>query len=266
MIIRGVAHIHSHYSYDGRESLPALKSLLMKDGIRFALMAEHVDELIPERAHAFLEECAALSDGNFLFIPGFEVPYLGTHVLALGVHDYSFSGSDVKSSLNRWRDQGAFIVLAHPHRNDFCTDNFMEGVIHGVEVWNSQYDGKRAPRPRARALLRRLRTGAAPPYAFASLDLHRTAHVGGPYLAVEATGSSEREIIDSLRSGNFTIQRGATVIGPNGALVAGNRVLLFATGSISIGIIWLMKKISTIARSFGIKSGGKLASSIRKII
>ena len=82
MEVKGILHCHSTYSYDAKLSLPELKKLLQKKGLSFACMTEHTDELTKERAVAFVEECRSLSDGSFIFIPGFEVPYKHAHILS----------------------------------------------------------------------------------------------------------------------------------------------------------------------------------------
>ena len=83
MKIKGALHIHSDYSYDAKMTLVELKDLFVNNGLSFALMTEHTDEMCKERAERFINECRHLSDDTFVFVPGFEVPYKSTHVCPL---------------------------------------------------------------------------------------------------------------------------------------------------------------------------------------
>ena len=68
--VTGVLHVHSTYSYDGKESLLSLRNFLVEKGISFCCLTEHTDYLTLEEAQRFAQECRALSTGTFLFIPG----------------------------------------------------------------------------------------------------------------------------------------------------------------------------------------------------
>ena len=250
MKVKGVCHVHSRYSYDGKHTLEELRELFTARGISFALMSEHTDHLTPESAELFLRECEALSDSDFLFIPGFEVPYLGNHVLALAASRYP-SSFDASEMLKEFHAQGALLVLAHPHRNNFQTDTFLKNNLLGIEVWNSQYDGIHAPRSQAMQLFRGL--GKEERYAFGSIDFHRSEHVGGPCLISEIPILRREAVVESIRDGAYVISRGPVTVNSRGEVLEGNPFLISIAGYLLPGIISALKKISSFFAIVGIK-------------
>lgn len=220
MELRGIIHAHSRYSYDAKESLADLKTAFAAAGLRFACMTEHTDGLSLQSAEAFIRECHELSDDNFLFIPGFEMPYLGTHILLLGAETFPFREHDLRGSLASFTEAGALAVIAHPHRNGFHTDDFMLKHCAAAEVWNSQYDGKRYPRPGALSLLARLRRGKPGMKALAGIDLHRMSHFGGPSLRLNAERVDRDGVIAVLRQGDYVIEGRNSRIASDGTLLS----------------------------------------------
>ena len=59
MSLRGVAHVHSTYSYDGCHRLADLAAFFRAERLDFVLMSEHNRGLTDERVAAFVAECAA---------------------------------------------------------------------------------------------------------------------------------------------------------------------------------------------------------------
>ena len=70
---RGVAHVHSTYSFDGRLTLDELAVSFKARGIQFVLMSEHVESLDPEKLGSFISDCKQNSDESLLLIPGIEI-------------------------------------------------------------------------------------------------------------------------------------------------------------------------------------------------
>jgi hypothetical protein len=262
-MIRIVSHLHSTYSYDGHESLADIKLALIERGISVACMTEHVDELTPEKAREFIAQCQALSDVSFLFIPGFEMPYLGTHILVIGAHRYTWDADNAQQSLSEWIDNGAIAVVAHPHRNDFQFDTFMRESTIGMEVWNSQYDGKYAPRPRALSTFTQLRSAQPTYHAFAGIDLHRLEHLGGPEIIMESS-LEEKSILSALKNGNYHIQGSSVRIGSD-AKIAVNSFGLWVIGMGSVIAITIGKGISRMLRKSGLGSSVVIKNLRRRV-
>lgn len=212
-------------------------------------MAEHTDELDTRSAEQFIEDCRSLSDSSFLFIPGFEVPYLGTHVLALGAQ--TFQSGTSEEVLQRWQREGAQLVLAHPHRNNFRVDSFLKNQLNGVEIWNSQYDGVHVPRSRARRLFNDLQREGL--FAFASIDLHRDSHVHGPRLVVDIPELQEAEVTDAIKRGAFTISRGNLTLNATGVVVTGTPWKVAMLGHLVPQVVGVLKACSSFLAKLGIR-------------
>lgn len=236
MQLQGVIHVHSTHSYDGKLSLAELKTLFQSQGLQFACMTEHTDYLSHEFAQAFVEECAALSDESFVFVPGFEVPYKDSHILHIGTTDFIAPTADAVQ-LHAWRAATPLVILAHPVRNKFIVDETVAAVIDGVEVWNQQYDGKATPRAASVRLLESLRADKKL-LATGGLDLHREEHFGSPQVQLEAAALNVASIVDALKAGAFTFgtqQHQYRATGPITLSVAARATSRLVTGVIRIG-------------------------------
>lgn len=205
MEIQGLLHCHSSYSYDAKLSLRELRELCIQNGIHFACMTEHTDELTKERAEEFVRECEALSDESFRFIPGFEVPYKNAHILMIGAREFVVNYAPTLPVLDEWIKKAQFVVLAHPVRNKFIAEDALAERLDGIEVWNQQYEGKRVPRPRSIRLFETLRKRKSTLVATGGIDLHRDEHMGSPVVTLSVDAPNEAAIIEKLKLGIFAV-------------------------------------------------------------
>jgi len=262
MRLTGVLHMHSTHSYDGKVSLATLKELLMAEGISFACMSEHTDELTPEGADAFVAECAALSDTQFCFIPGFEVPYKDAHILMLGCTEFYGQVADA-AQLRAWREAAQLTLLAHPVRNRFLLDEPMRDVIDGVEIWNQQYDGKRAPRQRAYDLLAKLRTERTGLIATGGLDLHRPEHLTFPRVTLEASSCTQSALMKELQRGRFTFGNTHYTVPAKGEWARAGTLSVRMQSACSICVIGLGKRMNRALAALGLSFPKWLTRAIR---
>jgi hypothetical protein len=279
MELKGILHAHSKYSYDAKLTLSEIKALCLRNNVRFVCMTEHVDELTEVEAHAFVAECEKLSDEQFLFIPGFEVPYkvnvedrasdLGhNHAHILMISERGFYGNyapDIEV-LKKWTVGAGFVVLAHPVRNQFLVDDGLLGEIDALEVWNQQYEGKRVPRTRSLVLLDELRTKKQELLATGGVDFHRTEHFGAPFISLQVETFSELAILEKLNIGAYTVSSPyATFFGtiPN---INEQKATHQFQSAFSVSVIMLGKFVNKILAKFGIKLPKFLKQTIRKSI
>ena len=265
MEVVGMLHCHSTHSYDAKLSLRELKELFQKHGVQFVCMTEHADDLTKERTAAFVRECDALSDDTFRFIPGFEVPYRKeTHVLMIGMREFFGSYAPDSDALRVWTRRAPFVVLAHPVRNRFKVDEGLLGQLHGLEVWNQQYDGKRVPRVRSLKLFQRLKKKRRELVATGGIDFHRSEHMGAPLTHLDVDALTEDAILEKLKLGAFTIVgTHALMYGscPNSAeLITKHR----CESHFSVSIIALGKTVNWILAIVGISLPKSLKERIRK--
>lgn len=203
MEVKGVVHVHSAYSYDGKESLLSLRDFLVSKGVSFCCVTEHTDYLTIEQAQLFVQECKALSGSQFMFIPGFEVPYSTAHILLIGTEVFLAQKADA-TTLRTWSDKSVLTILAHPVRNKFKLDSVMEEVIDGIEVWNQQYEGKLVPRQHSVRLFREYQKKNTSLLATGGLDFHRKEHFGSPVYTLDIERITSESILKALKNGEYT--------------------------------------------------------------
>ena len=270
MEIKGILHCHSTYSYDAKMTLAEIKALFVSQGIQFVCMTEHTDELTKERAMEFVKECEALSDNNFLFIPGFEVPYrvLGehAHVLIIGMRSFYEQYAPTIDVLKQWTNEASFVVLAHPVRNAFKVDDGLLAEMHALEVWNQQYEGKRVPRTRSLKLFQKLKEKKPLLVAVGGVDFHRKEHSGAPYVTLSVDTLSESVILEKLKNGAFTINSPQALM--YGSLPDADEIIkkYRFQSHLSVFVIILGKTTNAFFAKFGIKLPKSLKQTIRRYI
>ncbi|MCK5591922.1 MAG: PHP domain-containing protein [Candidatus Pacebacteria bacterium] len=264
MIIKGACHLHSKYSYDGKLSLSQIKDLFSKKGLSFVCMTEHTNDLTEEKAQEFIKECRELSDEEFIFIPGFEVSYGGAHLLMIG-SDKFISQHVKEADLLKWLEDTEFVVLAHPHKNNYKINKNLKRMINGLEVWNSQYDGKFAPRFRSFIFLKKLQRENNI-RAFAGLDFHKEEHFGNPIVFVDVKTLSKIEILNAFKSGNYTFGKDKIVFSSRGDIQQGNLNKLFIQSFLSINFICFSKWINKNFVKMGLSIPKNLKKKIRSKI
>lgn len=240
--INGYLHLHSSHSYDGKLSLPEIKEKCLALGMSFVAMAEHTDGLKSVDVQSAADECRALSDSNFVFIPGFELPYKDCHVLLLGAIDVRLDLPPLET-IKLAKQQGAFVALAHPHRNHYQIDPELMALLDGIEIWNQQYDGKRYPRIQALELFEKSLTQKTSLLAMAGLDLHRASHFGNPHIRLEVVELSEKEMLDQIKVGNYSMMSQAISLPSRPKLIGWQRLKVSFMSRLSCLAIALGKSV-----------------------
>lgn len=259
----GLVHLHSTHSYDGKLSLSEIHDLAVRDGISFVCMTEHTEGMNEEQMQRFIDECRSVSDDRVVFIPGFEITNGNSHTLAIGVTSPVQIGIPIEM-MKKAKADGAWIVLAHPHRNQFEIQDAHLAVIDGVEIWNGQYDGKHVPRTAAVSYLSFLRRTLPKLLASAGLDLHRTSHWGGPQIHLQAESRDVSSIVTGLKMGKFEIVRGSVHIPCDRPMPTIQRMTYAVSSSIRVGLIRVGKWISSTASHAGLQLPKTLKENIRR--
>ncbi len=216
-MLKGALHIHSTYS-DGEFTLGELRDVYLADGCRFACVADHADWFDDARLDAYVQECAALSDDRFLFIAGLEFPCAERmHVVGYGATRLvaAMAPSDVIAHIEAC---GGVSVIAHPRDAHFEWIAGFALLPQGVEVWNSKYDGRYAPRPGTFELVRRLQGRRPDLRAFYAQDLHWKTQYRGLIVHVDARTLSRDAVLGALSHGLFHGEKDGTHLPSDGAL------------------------------------------------
>lgn len=216
---RGLFHVHSVFS-DGEESLERLVAIFRESGMSFAAVSDHAEVFDNGRMEQYVRLCESLSDTGFLVIPGLEFALHGgdIHILGYGI-TRRVRFTSMEQLVDGIHDEGGIAVLAHPPAGSTNMIGPIKTKLDGIEVWNGRYDGLHAPRAGSFQLLRRVRQQNGKAAAYCGVDLHKLNQTRKLlYADVEADVLSQSAIMNSLRSGWFTLHGGNIAIPSSGDL------------------------------------------------
>ncbi len=202
MILRGIAHVHSRYSYDGCHDLAEIAAFARGRELEFVLMSEHNRTLTDASMAAFVAECDALTDRTgVLMVPGIECEATPDYVHVLGYGARALvTDRAIDGIVTGLRAAGAFPVLAHPiYKNALGQlERAILDRLDGFEIWNGKADGGAYPSDEAiRRLVELRRTGSALA-PMAGADLHRLEAYPGITLEVTCAARTAPEILGAL--------------------------------------------------------------------
>jgi hypothetical protein len=201
-MLKGALHIHSTYS-DGEFTLGELREVYLSDGCRFACVTDHAEWFDEGRLESYTHECAALSDDRFQFIAGLEFPcFERMHIVGYGVTRL-IDALDPPVVIGHIEACGGVSVIAHPRNAHFEWIDRFDVLPQGVEVWNSKYDGRYAPRPGTFGLVRRLQARRPDLRAFYGQDLHWKTQYRGLIVQIDADAPTRDAVLGALRQGLF---------------------------------------------------------------
>ena len=216
-MFRGALHVHSTYS-DGEFTLSELRTTLLKDGCRFACVTDHAEWFTEPDLRRYLAECDELSDGAFAFVPGLEYECENRlHVVGYGSTALCPS-IDPQEVIAHVEAAGGVSVIAHPKTELFEWIATFDRLPMGLEVWNSKYDGRYAPRPETFGLFHRLGARRSGIKAFYGQDLHWRHQYRGLQVEVECPEATRASILHALRAGDFRGCKQDLVLPSSGAV------------------------------------------------
>jgi len=205
---RGIAHVHSRYSHDGKSTIEDYLHFARRAGLSFVLFAEHFNGFSARKLEQYVEECQSYSSEELLLVPGMEFEPTdcgGIHILGFGVRHY-LPNSDLKSILHGIREGGGISVLAHPSRTSSHFPQEHIGALDGVEVWNAAYDSRYLPHYRNLLLYRQMKGVNGRLLALGGLDMHSVEQFRGVVIETDRRTSSSRNLLGILKSGAFEIK------------------------------------------------------------
>src|SRR5215469_12113339 len=140
---RGVAHVHSTYSFDGRLTIEEIAAFFEARGVAFVLMSEHVESLDPGKVRGLLADCEKHSTASLLLIPGIEIDALNALFYNVPAAEKWTDNEDLAKQL---ACGGALVAVSHPVKiRDVPRIDPL--LIEAVEIWNGRHDGKIALDP-----------------------------------------------------------------------------------------------------------------------
>jgi PHP domain len=216
--ISGIIHVHTKYSRDGEMDLEGLALAFRRDGHQFICLTEHAEDLGTEKMADLAERCRTLSDDDFCVIPGLEFDSAeGLHILGLGLSDY-VRGRSAAEIIAAVHALGGLVILAHPKPG---AELLLTGSLElpdGVELWNTKYDTRYAPRLHRFSVLRRLRALKPDVWGYCSPDFHWKNQYRKVSVRIWVDRIAQKPILNALKAGQFACAVGHQVLQPQGTL------------------------------------------------
>ena len=203
---RGVAHVHSTYSFDGRLTLDELAAFFRAREIHFVLMSEHVESLDQEKIGSFICDCNRQSDDSFLLVPGIEIDDLNALF-----YDAQPVGpwKDYADLARQLIQGGALAAVSHPVKVKEDVPALTASLVEAVEIWNSRHDGKMAPDERIiqfwGSLRRRLNRPLLP---LCGIDFHGKEDFVHLAFEVECENLDRKSVMAAIRAERYRIALG----------------------------------------------------------
>jgi hypothetical protein len=259
----GALHLHSTYS-DGEFTLPELREVLRSAGCRFACVTDHADYFDEVLLQRYVDECLTLSDEGFRFIPGLEYPCeQRLHIVGYGATKLTAS-SDPCEVIEHIESAGGIAVVAHPQDALFDWIASLDRVPQGLEVWNSKYDGRYAPRASTFDLLRRLHERRPDCRAFYGQDLHWRKQYRGLMTEVRCEDNSPSSVLPALAAGAFVGVK-ETLRLPSDGAVSQEWLMRSQRGrQMSVRLRQLLKRGKAIADRVGIRIPAAVKAQARR--
>jgi hypothetical protein len=216
-MIKAALHVHSTYS-DGEFTMPELREKYLRAGCALVAMSDHADAFDEEMLRSYIAECERLSDARLTFLAGLEFGCVQRiHILGYGVTAL-IDSDDPATVIAHIHDHGGVAVVAHPPTALF---GFLEQPVQsadGVEVWNSKYDSRYAPRPETFDYVRGQQRPDGRPFGFYGQDLHWRKQFAELFTRVDAPDTTRAAVLDALVSGRFTGTTGEISLGSDATL------------------------------------------------
>lgn len=201
-LTKGIFHVHTTYSYDGKISLEKLKEWCITHNVKIVFLTEHAESLNRKLWKKYEDECNKLSDNDVLLIPGLEVSCKDNHILLINPHEFYISNSS-SEVIEFAKKNGITTVIAHVSPNSTIND------VNLVEVWNKKYHGI-APLLRNIVWFKKSIKSGKLFYALGGNDAHKLSDLKRAIYLVfpkqnlsKINEKSRDEIITLLRNGVF---------------------------------------------------------------
>lgn len=263
-MLKGALHVHSVYS-DGELTLPELRQTLLEEGCAFAFVADHAEYFDEAGLDEYLRELDRLSDGSFTFVPGLEYGCeRRLHIAGYGAR-FLLATDDPQEVIRALEERQAIPVIAHPKGELFPWIESFERLPAGLEVWNSKYDGRYAPRAESFALLARLQIRRPDLRAFYGQDLHWRHQYRGLLVEVAAVSNTAGHLIDAVRAGGFSALVHGMRLPSSGALRADRLASFGRAHRRSDRVRHLIRATKRITDRIGIRIPPGLKSQARRI-
>jgi hypothetical protein len=264
LMLKGALHVHSTYS-DGEFTLAELRRVFLSEECKFVCMSDHAEYFDEAKVKAYRDECQSLSDDSFVLVPGLEYRCeRQMHILGYGA-TAPINSDDPQTVIANIDSQGAVSVIAHPKEEFFEWIESFKKLPQGIEVWNTKYDGRYAPRPGTFATLQRLRERQPHMHAFYGQDLHWKKQFRGLFVELDCGAAEPLQIVRALADGKYGGQRGELSLPSSGVLPRDVLARFQSTHNKSQSRWQFMKRGKETLDRMGIKVPDSLKAQLRRM-
>ncbi|RLF34858.1 MAG: hypothetical protein DRM99_05745 [Thermoplasmata archaeon] len=241
LFIKGIFHVHTNYSYDGKITLKELRNWCIKNNIRIVFLAEHAESFNKKMWKMYVEECERLSNKKIILVPGIEIPCKDDHIILIDPKKFFFSRLS-KNVIRFAKKENVLTILAHVSEKTSEPRD-----VDLVELWNRKYHGNTLLLSNLVWFKRAIKS--KPFYAIGGNDIHKFRDLKNViYLAFEKRFFDKEEDVKKLK-------RKVIALLKNGKFYSYNkRAVLTAGGNVEGIKAWVA--CNTIFRSI-IKPFGK---------
>jgi hypothetical protein len=262
-MLLGAIHVHSKYS-DGEFTLAELRQIFLSMGCSFVCMTDHAEAFDAVKLDAYVQECESLSDDRFRFVPGLEYECQARlHILGYGMTE-RLKTTDPREVIEQINALGGISVIAHPPDWAFNWIQSVGAQVKGIEVWNTKYDGRYAPRPETFELLFKMQESSPEIRAYYGLDLHWKRQFRGLLNRLECAALSRTEILRALSAGNYQAIKAEQELPPSGRLPEALMTQYASIHGRSTGFRRLVKRCKRLIDQTGIRIPAPVKAQLRR--
>ncbi len=230
--ITGIYHIHSDFSYDGKNRLAEIAAWAKVHELGFVLLTEHDLGFDQEKFDEYCRQCSN-SSGDVLLVPGieYEVIHEGAiiHIGAIGVPILLDRGTieqgliPLVEAIHR---HGGLAVLHHPNNiKRVLTKKIIESFDF-IELWNTKFDCGFGPNLQFLRWLKGMHSSG--PY-LVSADIHDVGRFGKANIAfidmeIKADNLQLSAIVNCMRQLRYRCRSGSWLFYPEGNCQIPNRL------------------------------------------
>jgi hypothetical protein len=201
VILKGIVHCHSTFSYDGKMSVPELCAMLRREGFDFVALTEHTQGVTADDYARLIRTCAEESNEKFTAIPGVEVRCgKGIEIAGIGVRQVPEEAQPEKV-VSRIRELGGFALWVHPFKQGRWRGPFLD--CDAVEVMNGKLDGALAPNLDVLRTVKRAQRAGKRFHAIFGMDFHEPWQPRAVWVECDVREPNADAIVAALRDGHF---------------------------------------------------------------